>query len=177
MILQVFLEFVKIGIFSIGGGLATIPFLYHLTQTRPTWITVEELTNILAIGQSTPGPIGVNISTYVGNNILGILGSFIAPFSLVLPSFLIILVIVHYYHRYENNLYVVHYFNYIRVASLALISYAVTFIIGPALTLNNEVNMVCIGFFVILFVVENIFKKVSPIVFIILSALIAIILF
>ncbi len=177
MILELIIEFIKIGMFSIGGGLATIPFLYHLTISKPSWITVEELSNILAIGQSVPGPIGVNISTYVGNNILGIIGSFIAPFSLVLPSFIIILVIVHYYNKYENNLYVIHYFNYIRVASLALISYAVTFIIQPALTINDKLSIISIIFFIVLFILENIFKKLSPIVFILLSALIAIFIY
>lgn len=177
MLMLVILEFLKIGLFSIGGGLATIPFLYHLAQVHPSWITQTKLTDILAVAQSTPGPIGVNISTYVGYSILGFFGSIIAPFALVLPSIIIILIIVHFFNKYEDNQIVKHYFKYIRVASIALILYASTFIIKPALFVNSTINYLYLSIFIVFFILENIFSKLSPIVFILLASIVAILLF
>ena len=77
LIWELFFEFFKIGLFAVGGGPATLPFLMDLTQTKP-WYTMEQLTNMIAISESTPGPIGVNMATYVGflsGNEYGVAGS------------------------------------------------------------------------------------------------------
>ena len=88
--LRLFYAFFKTGLFSIGGGLATLPFLYEMAE-KYSWFTEEDIANMLAIAESTPGPIGVNMATYVGIQTGGILGGFWATFALVLPSFIIIL--------------------------------------------------------------------------------------
>ncbi|MDE6357246.1 MAG: chromate transporter, partial [Eubacteriales bacterium] len=103
--LELFIEFLKIGLFSVGGGLATLPFLNSLIETKG-WYTAGELTNMLAISESTPGPIGVNMATYVGFHTGGIFGSLIATFGLVLPSYIIIIIVAHFLQKFSENKYV-----------------------------------------------------------------------
>ena len=83
--LQLFYEFFKTGLFAVGGGLATLPFLEDISQ-RTGWFTSAQLADMLAISESTPGPIGVNMATYVGFETAGILGSLCATVGLVMPS-------------------------------------------------------------------------------------------
>ena len=90
--LLIFWEFFKIGLFAVGGGPATIPYLIELTN-KYDWFTLEELTNMIAVSESTPGPIGLNMATYVGYQTLGIWGGIISTFGLVLPSLVIICII------------------------------------------------------------------------------------
>ena len=87
-----FIEFFKIGLFSIGGGLATLPFLYSLAD-KYHWIDSTTISNMIAVSESTPGPIGINMATYCGFKVYGILGAIIASLSLVLPAFIIIILI------------------------------------------------------------------------------------
>ena len=90
--IKLFLEFFKIGLFAVGGGLATIPFLYDLAE-KTSWFTKAELSNMIAVGESTPGPIGVNMATYAGVQTTGILGGISATLGLICPSLIIILII------------------------------------------------------------------------------------
>ena len=90
--LALFWEFFKIGLFAVGGGTATIPFLMDLAE-RVDWYTTQELLDMIAISQSTPGPIGVNMATYVGYTTAGVPGAVIATIGLVMPAFLIMLVV------------------------------------------------------------------------------------
>ena len=83
--LRLFLEFFKTGLFSVGGGLATIPFLYELSA-KTGWFSYEELANMMAVSESTPGPMGVNMATYVGFETAGVPGSICATIGLVTPS-------------------------------------------------------------------------------------------
>ena len=100
--LLIFIEFFKTGLFAIGGGLATIPFLMQMTE-KYDWFTTEELSNMIAVSESTPGPIGINMATYVGYSagsesfgvIGGILGGIFATTALVLPSLIIIMIIAY----------------------------------------------------------------------------------
>ena len=87
-----FYEFFKIGLFAIGGGLVTVPFLFDLTA-RYDWFTTQELADMIAVSESTPGPLAVNMATFIGSAQGGILGSFLATLGVVLPSFIIILLI------------------------------------------------------------------------------------
>ncbi len=132
--LNLFIEFFKVGLFSIGGGLATIPFLMDLTQ-KYDWFTKKELLNMIAISESTPGAIGINISTYAGYQAAGVLGSLVATFSLVLPSFVIIIIIARLLNKFHDNPYVKRLLNGIRPASSGLILGAVSTVI--LLTLFN----------------------------------------
>ena len=93
--LILFLEFFKVGLFTIGGGLAALPFLYELAD-KYTWLTKSMIADMIAISQSTPGPIGINMATYAGFKAGGILGGLVATFSIVLPSFIIIVIIANF---------------------------------------------------------------------------------
>ncbi|MBR0521330.1 MAG: chromate transporter, partial [Spirochaetales bacterium] len=90
--LQLFWEFFKTGLFAIGGGMATVPFLFDISA-RTGWFTASELANMIAVSESTPGPIGINMATYVGFETAGILGSVIATLGLVVPSIIIIVIL------------------------------------------------------------------------------------
>ena len=96
-------EFFKTGLFSIGGGLATLPYLMRMTQTHPDWFTMDELMNMIAVSESTPGPIGVNMASYVGYSVGGVLGALIATFSIILPSFIVILIVVRVLDRFRSS--------------------------------------------------------------------------
>ena len=117
-------EFFKIGLFSIGGGMATLPFLMDLTN-KYDWFTVSELTNMVAISESTPGPVGINMATYAGYNAAGVLGAVVATLALTAPAWIIIIVIAKFLENFSENTNVKAAFYGIRPAVAALIGYAV----------------------------------------------------
>jgi len=121
--LQLFFEFFKIGLFAIGGGLVTVPFLFDLSEAYD-WFTVKELTDMIAIAESTPGPIGVNMATYAGFNAAGILGGIIATIGLVTPSVIVIIMICRLMNKYQCNRRVHTVLEGIRPAVMALIIFA-----------------------------------------------------
>ena len=135
--LQLFWEFFKTGLFSVGGGLATIPFLYDMAA-RYDWFTAEELANMLAVSESTPGPIGVNMATYVGFETAGVPGAAAATLGLICPSILIILAIARVLKQFRENRYVDAAFYGLRPCSIALIA-AAGLLVARITFLNPEV--------------------------------------
>lgn len=129
--LRLFWEFFKTGLFAVGGGMATLPFLQKMGETTG-WFTSAQLADMFAVSESTPGPIGVNMATYIGYNTAleqygiggGILGAVIATFGLVLPSLIIILIIASLLKNFRSNRLVDAAFYGLRPASSALISAA-----------------------------------------------------
>ncbi len=129
--LRLFWEFFKTGLFSVGGGMATVPFLQEMA-VRTGWFSSAELADMIAIAESTPGPLGVNMSTYVGYTTGmrefglagGLLGGFIATIGLIFPSVIIILIIATVLAKFRNNRYVNAAFYGLRPASLGLIAAA-----------------------------------------------------
>lgn len=121
--IQLFIEFFKAGLFAVGGGMATIPFLYDISD-KTGWFTHAQLTDMIAISESTPGPIGVNMATYVGYTSAGIPGSLIATLGLITPSIIVILIIAGFYNAFKNNKYVQSAFYGLRPASAGLIGAA-----------------------------------------------------
>ncbi len=134
--LYLFIEFFKTGLFSIGGGLATIPFLTAMGE-KWGWFTQETLGNMIAVGESTPGPIGVNMATYVGYTVGydkfgtpgAVLGGFIATSALVLPSVIIILIVARILTAFKENKFVSRSFYAIRPAVTGMIATAAVTII------------------------------------------------
>ena len=129
--LQLFWEFFKTGLFAVGGGMATIPFLYNMAETTG-WFTTADVNIMVAVGESTPGPIGVNMATYVGfvtgvqqNGILtAILGAVIATLGLITPSVIVILIVAAFLQQFRNSRYVNNAFYGLRPASTGLIAAA-----------------------------------------------------
>ncbi|MDR2137663.1 MAG: chromate transporter [Synergistaceae bacterium] len=116
-------EFLKMGLFSIGGGLATLPFLYQIADKYP-WFTHAMLMDMIAISESTPGPIGLNMATYAGYAAGGILGGVVASLSLITPSLFILACIVKILDKFKENRFVTSAFFGIRPAVTALIASA-----------------------------------------------------
>ena len=102
---ELFKEFFHIGLFSYGGGYATLPFLYHIAENKG-WYTVDQLTNMIAVSSVTPGPVGVNVATFAGFVTSGVLGSLIATTAVILPSFVLILIIYRLLDKFRTNKYV-----------------------------------------------------------------------
>ena len=121
--LRLFFEFFKIGLFSVGGGLATIPFLQDL-GARTGWFTAGDLADMIAVSESTPGPIGVNMSTYVGFTCGGPLGAVVGVLGLVTPSILVILLVSLFLKKFRDSRTVDGVFQGLRPASTALITAA-----------------------------------------------------
>ena len=121
--LQLFWEFFKTGLFAVGGGLATLPFLYDM-GARTGWFTAAQVADMLAVSESTPGPIGINMATYTGYTAAGPLGSVCAIVGIVTPSIIIILIVAAFLKAFHDNRYVRGAFYGIRPASTALIASA-----------------------------------------------------
>lgn len=118
--LTLFLEFFTTGLFAVGGGLATLPFLAEMASKYP-WLTSAQLADMIAVAESTPGPIGVNCATYAGYNAAGILGALTATFALVLPSFIVILIVSKFLAKYRESKLVDNAFSGLRPAVTGLI--------------------------------------------------------
>lgn len=123
ILLRLFIEFFYVGLFSVGGGLATLPFLYKLAE-KTMWFSSADVSNMIAIAESTPGAIGVNMATYAGYQCHGILGGIVATLGLITPSIIIIVVIAKILLKFKNNPYVEKAFYGLRPASLAMIAAA-----------------------------------------------------
>lgn len=115
-----FLSFFQIGLFAFGGGLATIPFIQALGE-KTGWFTVEQVMNMMAISEATPGPLGINMATYVGYVTDSFLGSFAAVAGLVLPSIVVILLVSKLFDIFQDNIYVRRVLYGLRSSSVALI--------------------------------------------------------
>ena len=185
---QLFYEFFKVGLFAIGGGLATIPFLSDM-GSRTGWFSAGELANMIAISESTPGPMGVNMATYVGFHTGGIAGGVIATLGLVCPSILVILIIAGFLRKFRESRGVDAVFYGIRPASTALIASALVEVCSIALLFREvtipQYQVVAVQLFNLpaILLAAVIFlclrftplKKLHPIVFIALSAAVGII--
>lgn len=121
--LQLFWEFFKTGLFAVGGGMATLPFLQEMAA-KTGWFTLADLANMVAVSESTPGPIGVNMASYVGYTTGGILGALTGTIGLVTPSVIVILIIAGFLQAFRTNKFVDRAFAGIRPASTGLVGSA-----------------------------------------------------
>ena len=182
MLFKLFFEFFKTGLFAVGGGLATLPFLSAMGDATG-WFTQSDLANMIAVSESTPGPIGVNMSSYVGYTVHGWLGAAVATAGLTLPSLLIILIIAAFLNNYRNNRYVNAAFYGLRPASTAMVASAGIGV--AALTLVNTagvglavVNWKALALAAVILVLTRwvkMTKKWHPIIFILASAVIGVV--
>lgn len=120
-ILKLFLTFFKIGAFTFGGGYAMVPLMQREAVEKNNWISDDDILEVIAISESTPGPIAINSATFIGYKVAGTLGSFFATLGVVMPSFIIILAISFVLRQFEDIKYVQYAFNGIRAGVLALI--------------------------------------------------------
>ncbi len=138
--LRLFFEFFKTGLFAIGGGLATLPFLQDMSA-RTGWFTTDQLADMIAISECTPGPIGVNMATYAGFLVRGIPGAVTATLGLICPSVIVILIVARILKRFKDNKYVQAAFYGLRPASTGLIAAACLSVAVIALTVTDAENV------------------------------------
>ena len=187
--LLLFFEFFKTGLFAVGGGMATIPFLREIAEKYP-WYTTGDLIDMIAVSESTPGPVGVNMATFAGYMAGSFLGALVATLSLVLPSYLVILVIARMMTAFRDNKYVNYAFTGLRPAVVALMGSAALSIFkiafchdAPVNELLNNIDIKAIVLFIIMFLVMHIlaaprFKryKLHPVIYIAVGAIVGIVL-
>lgn len=184
-ILILVFEFFKIGLFSIGGGLATLPFLYRLADKYP-WFASSQIPDMIAISESTPGPLGVNMATYTGFQHSGVIGSICATAGLVLPSVIIIILVSKVLEKFRSNKYVEYAFYGLRPAVMGLIGAAGFGVLIGALfhsatlaelNIGNLTSRLgieeCIFFAVLLFATQK-WKK-HPVFYIVVGAVVGIV--
>ena len=187
ILLRLFWEFFKTGLFAVGGGMATLPFLYSIAE-RTGWFTSAQLTDMIAVSESTPGPIGVNMATYVGFTTAGVPGAVIATLGLVTPSVIIILIIARVLQQFRQNKLVDAAFYGLRPCSIGLIAAAGLLVVKVAMLhtdlyfqtgrLAELVDWKAIALAAVLLVLTRWVKKTKklhPIVFILGSAVVGVV--
>lgn len=187
ILIQLFFEFFRAGLFAVGGGLATIPFLTDIGQ-RTHWFTNGDLANMIAVSESTPGPMGVNMATYVGFQTAGIPGSVIATVGLITPSVIVVLLVAAVLQKFRNNPTVEAVFYGLRPASTGLIASAGWSVVcisllvpdwrleGASLLLNLDVKWKCVllAAVVYFFTHWKKTKSLHPVAWIALSAVVGV---
>ena len=185
--LRLFWEFFKVGLFSVGGGLATLPFLYSL-GAKTGWFSTADVANMLAVSESTPGPIGVNMATYAGFDCAGVLGGVVATLGLVTPSVIVIVLIAMALQAFRTNKYVDAAFYTLRPASTGLIA-AAGWSVFALVLVNLDAYRASYQFadllqwknlllFAVIWVLTNLvkpLKKLHPVVFLALAAVVGIV--
>ena len=179
LLLELFGRFFFVGLFAVGGGLATLPFLQSMGETTG-WFGASTIADMVAISESTPGPLGVNMATYVGFQVAGVPGSVVGVLGLITPSVIVILIVAHFLKKFRDSKYVQWAFYGLRAASLGLIAAACWAVMKIAFwnaeafaqsgavfqALRYENIILC----VLVFIGVQCFKKIHPIVFIAIAA-------
>lgn len=165
--LKLFLEFFHIGLFSFGGGYATIPFLYHIADVQK-WYTTKQLSDMIAVSSITPGPVGVNVATFAWFKTAGILGAAMATASVILPSFIIVIIISKLLEQFKHNKYVQSVIYTLKPAGCGLLA-----AIGVDMFIDN-INLLGMVLLVCLFV-ASITEKRDPLFYLAVSAVVGLI--
>lgn len=173
-------EFFKTGLFAVGGGPATIPFLMDIAKKYP-WFTTAELSDMIAISESTPGPVGINMATYAGFKTLGLFGGVVSTLALTIPSIIIILIIARFLEGFQENKTVKAVFAGIKPAVTALIAVAVMSIFKVSLFdisdngMTPRIASMIIGVVIFVLIQNPKTKKLHPALWFLFAALVGII--
>ena len=182
--LLLFINFFKTGLFSIGGGLATLPFLYEMSN-RTHWFSTSDIADMIAISESTPGAIGINMSTYAGFKTAGYPGGVLATVALATPSLIIILIISGFLQKFKESRHVQNALYGLRPASIAMITAAGLNVAKVALinldafqASHNPADLflwkaILLG--IIIFGGQKFFPKIHPVAFIVFSAVVGVV--
>lgn len=166
---QLFLQFFHVGVFSFGGGYATLPFLYDIAD-KFHWYSAKQLTDMLAISSITPGPVGVNVATFAGFTTAGILGSLVATTAIILPSYIIVTIVFKVIDKFRTNRNIKGAIRGLKPAGCALLS-----AVGIKLLFSSNLHL--LGTLVLLgFLILSIKKKQDPLFYLGISALLGLII-
>ncbi|MDD4290988.1 MAG: chromate transporter [Clostridia bacterium] len=188
--LLLFWTFLKIGLFTFGGGYAMIPMITDEVVNIHAWLSETDVINFIAVSESTPGPFAINMATFVGNSQAGILGGVVATFGVVLPSFIIILVVSAFYARFRSSTAVNGFFTAVKpvVAGLITSAYVTVLcaVILPFISLSgfkvgdgvfDYISLILIAILTAVGFIKIKGKKVHPIILILFSAFVGLIVF
>lgn len=182
-LLLLFYEFAKVGLFAVGGGLATVPFLQSMGE-KTGWFTNAQLSTMIAVSESTPGPMGVNMATYVGYSIAGIPGAVIATLGLITPSIVVIIIIAGFLQKFRQSKTVDAVFYGLRPASTALIasaglSVAMTVFWTVGGSAQHEISLhwpvMLLALVIFLAMQHKKLKKIHPVAFIAMAAVVGVV--
>ncbi len=177
MLLKLYLAFFKVGILSFGGGLAAISLIQDQIVEMNKWISMSEFTDLITIAQMTPGPIGLNLSTFVGVKILGISGGIVATLGFISPSVIIVSILAHAYYKYHSLGLMQVILKFLRPVVIAMILYA-GFIIFKLMIVDNANKINYVGAFIFVLTLVLLRKfKMDPVKTMLLSGLIGAIIY
>lgn len=166
---QLFLQFFHVGVFSFGGGYATLPFLYDIAD-KFHWYSAKQLTDMLAISSITPGPVGVNVATFAGFITAGILGSLVATTAIILPSYIIVTIVFKVIDKFRTNRNIKGAIRGLKPAGCALLS-----AVGIKLLFTSNLHL--LGTLILLgFLILSIKKKQDPLFYLGISAILGLII-
>ena len=166
---QLFLQFFHVGVFSFGGGYATLPFLYDIAD-KFHWYSAKQLTDMLAISSITPGPVGVNVATFAGFTTTGILGSLVATTAIILPSYIIVTIVFKVIDKFRTNRNIKGAIRGLKPAGCALLS-----AVGIKLLFTSNLHL--LGTLILLgFLILSIKKKQDPLFYLGISAILGLII-
>lgn len=173
-----FYEFSKIGVLAIGGGYAALPFLYYI-QSKYDWFSIDELTNMIAVANITPGPVGINMATYTGYTTANLIGAVIATLSIVFLPFIFVLLISKLFNKFKNCNFINGIFLGLRPASCALLSVIAIQLLKNTFIGEGEIQLGAMFanadmkaiFLFILMIIPFSFVKKNPLLIIIAGAL------
>lgn len=165
--IQLFLTYLKIGLFGFGGGYAMLSLIQSEVVEKHAWLTSREFTDIVAVSQMTPGPIGINSATYIGYIVTGnVFGSAIATFAVCLPSFILVLLVARTYTKFRENQYIEGAFSVLRPVVVGLIASAVLMLMNK----ENFIDCKSVVIFAVAFIFAGFFK-VHPILIIVVAGI------
>ena len=170
ILLDLFLTFFKIGAFTFGGGYAMLPLIQEEVVAH-AWLTETDIINFIAVSESSPGPFAINIATYIGSEMAGIIGAICATLGVVLPSLIIIILVAKFFEKFKTNKIVKGCMNGLKPAVVGLIGASVLSI-GKTVFIENSFSFVSLVLFLSMSVLA--FKKVHPIIIILISAIVGI---
>lgn len=171
MILELFLTFLKIGLFSYGGGYAMLPFIQDQAIEVHRWLTIHEFLDILGIAQITPGPVSINTATFVGYRTGGILGAITATTAVILPSFIIVLTLSFFIHKFKESKNMRNIFKGLRPIVLGLVASAAVEI-GSGVFLDYKAVLISIVIFLLIT-----FKNINTIALLALAGLLGVLFY
>ncbi len=158
--ITLFLTFFKIGLFTFGGGYAMIPFIHQYAVEKYKWITDDEFLDIIAIAESTPGPIAINSATYIGHKVKGIKGSAMATLGVVMPSVIIIVLIAAFFMQYKDNIWVEYAFKGVRIGVAILV-------LNAAIRMYKKLDKNILSYILILIGFSMILFELLPVILVI----------
>ena len=170
---RLFITFLKIGLFNFGGGYAMVSFIQHEVVFKQAWLSTAEFTDIVAVSQMTPGPVGINLATYTGyTSTGGVWGAALATVAVCLPSFFLMLFASRYFLKHQNSQIVKSIFYVLRPVVVGLIAAAALVLCNKENFVDYKSVLLFAGAFAAMF-----FKRVGPIKLILLGGLCGLILY